>query len=84
VSNAVVNPTFSPEVDCPEDAWDKIFDVNMKAPFLLTRGALPLLSRRKNGPNVVYVTSIVTDSGMNLMTLNRPNLFSYKQFYVGG
>jgi dehydrogenase/reductase SDR family protein 4 len=58
VSNAAVNPTFGPAVDCPEDAWDKIFDVNVKAPFLLTREALPLLSRSKNGPNIVYVTSI--------------------------
>ena len=35
VSNAGTNPTFGPMMDCPEDAWDKIFDVNVKAAFFL-------------------------------------------------
>lgn len=42
---------------CPEDAWDKIFDINVKAPFLLTQEVKPHLLKKK-GSSIVYVSSI--------------------------
>jgi len=38
VSNAAVNPFFGNILDCSEEAWDKIFDINVKTAFLLFRG----------------------------------------------
>lgn len=57
VSNAAVNPSFGPTIDTPEEAWDKIFEINVKASFLLTREALPLIERRGGG-SIVYISSV--------------------------
>jgi len=57
VSNAATNPVMGATLDCPEDAWDKIFEVNVKAPFLLTKEVKPHLEGRA-GANIVYVSSI--------------------------
>lgn len=43
VSNAAVNPYFGTMLDCPEDAWDKIFDINVKVSFLLFKECVPLM-----------------------------------------
>lgn len=57
VSNAAVNPCFGPMIDTPEDAWDKIFEVNVKSAFLLTREALPLMKKSKCA-SIVFISSI--------------------------
>jgi len=57
VSNAATNPTMGSLFDCSEEAWDKIFEINVKAAFLLTKEVLPHLEKRK-GSNIVYISSI--------------------------
>lgn len=66
VSNAAVNPHMGSVLDCSEDAWDKIFDVNVKAAFMLTRLCVPYMIER-NGGSIVYVTSIAGYSPINLL-----------------
>lgn len=56
VSNAAVNPTVGSVLDCPEDAWDKIFDVNVKAAFLLAKEVAPILRKQSSG-NIIFVSS---------------------------
>jgi len=57
ISNAAVNPVFGPVLDCPEDAWDKIFDVNVKAAFLLAKSTVPHMEKRGKG-SIIFVSSI--------------------------
>lgn len=57
VSNAAVNPEVGSVLDCSEQAWDKIFDINVKAAFLLAKETLPYLRERKGG-SIVFVSSI--------------------------
>merc|ERR1712179_216047 len=57
VSNAAVNPYFGPTLECPEDAWDKIFEINVKVAFLLFKESVPLLNKRGGG-SAVFVSSI--------------------------
>lgn len=61
VSNAAVNPAVGPILECDEDVWDKIFDVNVKCSFLLAKEALPFLRKEKGG-SIVFVSSI---AGLN-------------------
>uniref|UniRef100_UPI00398ED55C dehydrogenase/reductase SDR family member 4 n=1 Tax=Pristiophorus japonicus TaxID=55135 RepID=UPI00398ED55C len=56
VSNAAVNPYAGSTVDCPEEAWDKIFQVNVKAAFLLAKLVVPHM-RRAGGGSIVLVGS---------------------------
>ncbi|XP_068725756.1 dehydrogenase/reductase SDR family member 4-like isoform X2 [Montipora capricornis] len=56
VSNAAVNPVFGPILQIPEEAWDKIFDVNLKSAFLLAKDIIPLLQKRGGG-SVIFISS---------------------------
>ncbi len=42
---------------CPESAWDKIFDVNVKSTFLLTKETVPYLKKNKEG-RIIFLSSI--------------------------
>ncbi|KAK2577506.1 hypothetical protein KPH14_003601 [Odynerus spinipes] len=57
VSNAAVNPVVGSVLDCPEEAWDKIFDINVKCTYLLMRESLPLLQKSKS-PSITIISSI--------------------------
>jgi len=57
VSNAGTNPTFGPMLDCTEEQWDKIFDNNVKAAFLLTKLVAPYMLKNGEG-NIVFISSI--------------------------
>ncbi|CAC5418419.1 DHRS4 [Mytilus coruscus] len=57
VSNAAANPTMGPLIDCSEDAWDKLFDTNVKATFMLCKEIVPHIEKRGGG-SIVIVSSI--------------------------
>jgi len=57
VSNAAANPHMGPAIECPESAWDKIFEVNVKAAFLLSQEVYPHLLKR-NGGSITFISSI--------------------------
>eukprot|EP01134_Creolimax_fragrantissima_P007857 CFRG7857T1 len=58
VNNVGTNPHYGRMIDTPESAWDKIFDNNVKATFLMTQLAYPYLKESKNGPSVTIISSI--------------------------
>ncbi|XP_071173203.1 dehydrogenase/reductase SDR family member 4-like [Mytilus edulis] len=57
VSNAAANPTMGPLINCSEDAWDKLFDTNVKATFMLCKEIVPHIEKRGGG-SIVIVSSI--------------------------
>jgi len=57
VSNAAVNPQYGPILQTSEDAWDKIFDINVKSAFFLCKEAVPLMEK-KGGGSIVIVSSV--------------------------
>lgn len=66
VSNAAVNPTVGSVLDCDEKSWDKIFDVNVKASYLLAKEVVPYLQKRGGG-RIVFVTSIAAYQPFDLL-----------------
>lgn len=66
VSNVAVNPYFGPIMDMQQSQWDKIFDVNVKTPFLLTQQVVPhMMKNKKPGDkgSIVYISSIAAYTG---------------------
>ncbi|RZF43194.1 hypothetical protein LSTR_LSTR013874 [Laodelphax striatellus] len=66
VSNAAVNPIVGPVLDCPESAWDKIFEINVKAAFMLSQEALPYI-RKRGGGSIIYISSIAGYQPLGLL-----------------
>ncbi|KAL5020970.1 hypothetical protein ScPMuIL_000125 [Solemya velum] len=66
VSNAAANPVFGPILDTSEEAWDKIFDVNIKSAFLLCKEVVPHMEARGSGA-IVFVSSFVGYAPSELM-----------------
>lgn len=68
VSNVAVNPYFGSFLDMQESHWDKIFEVNVKAPFLLSQKVVShMLKNKKPGDKgaIVYISSIAAYSGLS-------------------
>ncbi|XP_022912392.1 dehydrogenase/reductase SDR family member 4-like [Onthophagus taurus] len=57
VSNAAVNPTVGGVLDCEEQSWDKVFDINVKSAYMLAKDSLPHLRKNKGG-KIVFISSI--------------------------
>lgn len=66
ISNAAVNPVVGSVLDCPEDAWDKIFEVNVKASWLLAKEVVPHLKKQPKS-SITFVSSI---AGINPFPVN--------------
>jgi NAD(P)-dependent dehydrogenase (short-subunit alcohol dehydrogenase family) len=51
--------TDTPTVDeVPEEVWDAVYEVNLRAPWLATKFAAPHLRRSQRGPSIVNAASV--------------------------
>jgi dehydrogenase/reductase SDR family protein 4 len=57
VNNAGTNPVFGPVMDCEEAAWDKIFEVNLKGYFFLSRIVAKKMGE-KGGGSIINMASV--------------------------
>lgn len=57
VCNAAVNPFFGPSKDIPDDAFDKIMDVNIKSNHWLCNMAAPDMAKRQDGA-IIIISSV--------------------------
>ncbi|XP_065605294.1 dehydrogenase/reductase SDR family member 4-like isoform X2 [Cyrtonyx montezumae] len=57
VSNAAVNPVMGSTLEVEEEAWEKIFQVNVTAAAMLVKLVVPHMEKRGGGA-VVLVTSV--------------------------
>lgn len=61
ISNAAANPHFGPLLSCSEDAWDKIFETNVKATFMLCKEIVPLMEKEGEVLLLLLVLLLVTN-----------------------
>ena len=57
INNAATNPVFGPILDADARAFDKIMDVNVKGPMLLSQMCFHLMAKN-NGGSIINVSSI--------------------------
>ncbi|MDG2194724.1 MAG: glucose 1-dehydrogenase [Polaribacter sp.] len=73
VNNAAINPVFGPIEDVDPAIFDKIMDVNVKAPWQLSNLVLPYLQEHKNGSiiNIASVEALTPGFGLGLYSTSK-------------
>src|SRR4029079_12121796 len=59
----------APLAEFPADAWDKMLDLNLKAPFFLTRALLPLLEAAGTQDDPARVINVGSIDGLHVPSL---------------
>ncbi len=80
VNNAATNPAFGTTAQTDINAFDKIFEVNLKGAFELMRKAYPEL--RKNKGSIINISSIAgirPDERMGIYSVSKAALISLTQ-----
>lgn len=76
INNAASNPVFGPVVQTEEWAYDKIMQVNVKAPFELSKLVYPIMKLRGSG-SVINISSIAGDTpdpGLGIYSVSKAAL----------
>ncbi|PLK45050.1 glucose 1-dehydrogenase [Emticicia sp. TH156] len=76
VNNAATNPVYGPSLDCSESAFDKIMQVNVKAPFELSKMVHGIMKARGGG-SIINISSIAghtPDPGLGIYSVSKASL----------
>lgn len=57
IPNAAASLHFGPSLDTPEKAYDKMFETNVKAVFMMVKEYMPLLLKSDKKPNICITSS---------------------------
>lgn len=73
VNNAAINPVFGPIEDVSPEIFDKIMDVNVKAPWALSNLVLPHFQTNKKGSiiNIASVESLTPGFGLGIYSTSK-------------
>jgi NAD(P)-dependent dehydrogenase (short-subunit alcohol dehydrogenase family) len=78
VNNAATNPVYGPIQTATEEAFDKVFAVNVKGPLALCRAAHAVMVSRGGGAivNVSSVEGVSPEAGLGLYAMSKAALIS--------
>ncbi len=81
VNNAAVNPIYGPIEEAGEDVFEKIMDVNLKAPWMLSNMVLPSMKERGGGSviNISSVEGLKPGFGLGLYSTSKAALIMLTQ-----
>ena len=73
VNNAATNPIFGPLQQATDEAFDKIFSVNLKGPLELCRTAHTVMAQRGAGAivNVASIGGVSPEAGLGLYSVSK-------------
>lgn len=76
INNAATNPTYGPTLETPVSAFDKIMDVNVKAPFILAN-LVHASMKARGGGSIINISSIAghsPDPGLGIYSVSKAAL----------
>ncbi|WP_339865097.1 glucose 1-dehydrogenase [uncultured Algoriphagus sp.] len=78
VNNAASNPVFGPVHETSTEAFDKIMNVNLKAPFELSKLCWPHLRKSSNASviNISSIGGITPEHGLGIYSVSKAALIS--------
>ncbi|MEQ8808389.1 MAG: glucose 1-dehydrogenase [Imperialibacter sp.] len=84
INNAATNPVFGPVVQTDEAAFDKIMQVNVKGPFMLSRLAFPIMKQRGGGSiiNISSIEGLSPEPFMGMYAVSKAALISLTKVFA--
>ncbi len=84
VNNAATNPVFGPVHDTSSEAYDKIMNVNLKAPFELMKLCFPYLRESSGGAviNISSIGGISPEQGLGVYSISKAALISLTKVFA--
>ncbi|MTB52445.1 glucose 1-dehydrogenase [Lewinella sp. W8] len=81
VNNAATNPTFGPLAEADPGAFDKIMNVNVKAPMVLANRCKPIMEQRGGGSviNIASVEGMKPSPGLGMYSVSKSALIMLTQ-----
>lgn len=78
VNNAATNPVFGGVEDVEEWAYDKIMEVNVKGPFLLSKMVLPTMQKQESGViiNISSIGGLSPEPNLGIYSVSKAALIS--------
>ncbi len=78
VNNAATNPVFGPLQQAGDEAFDKIFAVNVKGPLELCKTAHTVMAQRGGGAivNIASIGGVSPEAGLGLYSVSKAALIS--------
>lgn len=78
VNNAATNPVFGPLQQTSDEAFEKIFSVNVKGPLELCRTAHTVMAQRGGGSivNIASIGGVSPEAGLGLYSVSKAALVS--------
>ncbi|WP_103068612.1 SDR family NAD(P)-dependent oxidoreductase [Aquimarina sediminis] len=76
VNNAAINPVYAPIEKAEEAVFDKIMDINVKAPWILSNLTWPFMQQRGGGSviNIASVEALHPGEGLGLYSTSKAAL----------
>jgi dehydrogenase/reductase SDR family member 4 len=84
INNAATNPVFGPVVQTDEAAFDKIMQVNVKGPFMLSKLAFPIMKQRGGGSiiNISSIEGLRPEPFMGMYAVSKAALISLTKVFA--
>ncbi|MEK9612539.1 MAG: glucose 1-dehydrogenase [Flavobacteriaceae bacterium] len=81
VNNAAINPVYEPLDRVPDDVYDKMMNVNLKAAYHLSNLCFPHLKERSNGAiiNIASVEGLKPSLGLGIYSITKAALIMLTQ-----
>ncbi len=81
VNNAATNPVFGPVEDTSSEAFAKIMEVNVRAPFEISKRVLPSMQARGGGAvvNISSIGGLAPETGLGIYSVSKAALVSLTQ-----
>ena len=78
INNAATNPVFGPVENTDDKAFNKIMEVNVKAPFELAKLCLPIMQRNGGGSiiNISSIGGVSPEQGLGIYSVSKAALIS--------
>jgi len=84
INNAATNPYYGPATDLTPKAFDKTVDVNLKGPYFMLSGAVPIMAESGGGSvvNVASIAALISLPGQAVYSMTKAGLVSITRSFA--